>query len=58
MVIDVSKKYLPHMSASFDSPKLNLFIGDGIEFLKVNFFIIFFLIEKLVNIKKEFYLEM
>lgn len=46
------------MSASFDSPKLNLFIGDGIEFLKVNFFIIFFLIEKLVNIKKEFYLEM
>ncbi|VDN60809.1 unnamed protein product [Dracunculus medinensis] len=34
MVIDVSKKYLPHMSASFDSPKLNLFIGDGIEFLK------------------------
>ncbi|MFH4976387.1 hypothetical protein AB6A40_003096 [Gnathostoma spinigerum] len=34
MVIDVSKKYLPHMSCAFNSPKLNLFVGDGFEFLK------------------------
>lgn len=34
MVIEVSKKYLPGMAAQFDSSKLNLFIGDGFEFLK------------------------
>lgn len=33
MVIDVSKKYLPHMSCQFDNPKLKLFVGDGFEFL-------------------------
>uniref|UniRef100_F1L7H4 Spermidine synthase n=1 Tax=Ascaris suum TaxID=6253 RepID=F1L7H4_ASCSU len=34
MVIEASKKYLPHMSVAFDNPKLKLFIGDGFEFLK------------------------
>ncbi|CAJ0587096.1 unnamed protein product, partial [Mesorhabditis spiculigera] len=34
MVIDVSKKFLPGMSTSFSDPKLNLFVGDGFEFLK------------------------
>ena len=34
MVIDVSKKFLPGMAEKFNSPKLNLFIGDGFEFLK------------------------
>lgn len=34
MVIDVSKKYLPKMSAKFDDPKFKLFIGDGFEYLK------------------------
>jgi spermidine synthase len=34
MVIDVSKKYLPGMAEQFGNPKLNLFIGDGFEFLK------------------------
>lgn len=33
-VIEVSKKYLPKMAASFSSPKLNLHIGDGFEFMK------------------------
>ena len=33
MVIDVSKKYLPYMSTGFSSPKLNLHIGDGFEFM-------------------------
>uniref|UniRef100_A0A1I7YRW7 Spermidine synthase n=1 Tax=Steinernema glaseri TaxID=37863 RepID=A0A1I7YRW7_9BILA len=36
MVIDVSKKYLPHMSKEFGNSKLNLFIGDGFEFLKAH----------------------
>lgn len=34
MVVDVSKKFLPHMASSFSHPKLQLFIGDGFEFLK------------------------
>ncbi|WAR15329.1 SPEE-like protein [Mya arenaria] len=34
MVIDVSKKYLPEMAESFSSPKLNLLVGDGFEFMK------------------------
>ena len=34
MVIDVSKKYLPHMSSGFASPKLTLHIGDGFDFMK------------------------
>lgn len=33
MVIDVAKKFLPHMAAQFSHPKLNLFIGDGFKFL-------------------------
>ncbi|KAK0395139.1 hypothetical protein QR680_001135 [Steinernema hermaphroditum] len=36
MVVDVSKKYLPHMAKEFGNPKLNLFIGDGFEFLKAH----------------------
>ncbi|KAG8177759.1 hypothetical protein JTE90_018988 [Oedothorax gibbosus] len=34
MVTQASKKYLPFMSTGFDSPKLKLHIGDGIEFMK------------------------
>lgn len=34
MVIEVSKKYLPGMAEQFGNSKLNLFIGDGFEFLK------------------------
>ncbi|KAE9548407.1 hypothetical protein FO519_008388 [Halicephalobus sp. NKZ332] len=34
MVINVSKKFLPEMAEKFDSPKLNLFIGDGFEFMR------------------------
>jgi len=33
-VIDLSKKYLPHMAESFSSPKLNLHVGDGFEYMK------------------------
>jgi spermidine synthase len=34
MVIQVSKEHLPGMAEQFGNPKLNLFIGDGFEFLK------------------------
>uniref|UniRef100_A0A8R1DIX7 PABS domain-containing protein n=1 Tax=Caenorhabditis japonica TaxID=281687 RepID=A0A8R1DIX7_CAEJA len=34
MVIDVAKKYLPGMSCAFSHPKLDLYCGDGFEFLK------------------------
>lgn len=33
-VVEVSKKFLPFMSSGFDSPKMNLTIGDGFEFMK------------------------
>lgn len=33
-VIDVSRKYLPQMSSSFDNKKLNLTIGDGFDYLR------------------------
>lgn len=33
-VIEVCKKYLPSMASTFSSPKLNLHIGDGLEYLK------------------------
>lgn len=33
-VIEISKKYLPFMAEGFNSPKLTLFIEDGIEFIK------------------------
>lgn len=33
-VVDLSKKYLPFMACGFDSPKMNLTIGDGFEFMK------------------------
>ncbi|MDD2717905.1 MAG: polyamine aminopropyltransferase [Candidatus Wallbacteria bacterium] len=33
-VVEVSKKYLPDCACSFDDPRMNLVIGDGIEFVK------------------------
>uniref|UniRef100_A0A914X1F0 PABS domain-containing protein n=1 Tax=Plectus sambesii TaxID=2011161 RepID=A0A914X1F0_9BILA len=36
MVIEASKKYLPHMSCGFNDPKLTLLVGDGFKFLKEN----------------------
>lgn len=33
-VVELSKKFLPKMARGFDSPKVNLFIGDGFEFMK------------------------
>ncbi|XP_054720990.1 spermidine synthase-like isoform X2 [Uloborus diversus] len=33
-VIEVSKKFLPFMAKGFESPKLSLHVGDGIEFVK------------------------
>lgn len=30
----MSKLYLPNMAKGFNDPKLNLFIGDGLEFLR------------------------
>lgn len=32
-VIKVSKQFLPNMAKGFDHPKLNLYIGDGFEFM-------------------------
>ncbi|XP_043210160.1 spermidine synthase-like isoform X2 [Amphibalanus amphitrite] len=34
MVVDVSKRLLPFMAAGFQSPKLELHFGDGLEFMK------------------------
>uniref|UniRef100_A0A915CN45 PABS domain-containing protein n=1 Tax=Ditylenchus dipsaci TaxID=166011 RepID=A0A915CN45_9BILA len=34
MVVEVAKKHLPNLSKAFSHPKLNLYIGDGFEFLK------------------------
>ena len=33
-VIKVSKLYLPNMAKGFDNPKMNLFIGDGFQFMR------------------------
>ena len=33
-VINASRKYLPNMARGFESPKMNLVIGDGFEFMK------------------------
>lgn len=33
-VIKVSKQFLPGMAKGFDSPKMNLFIGDGFQFMR------------------------
>ena len=33
-VIRVSKQYLPHMSSLLSSPKVEVFVGDGFQFLK------------------------
>lgn len=33
-VVDLSKKYLPFMACGFDSPKVQLTIGDGFEYMK------------------------
>lgn len=35
-VIELSKKYLPKMSCGFNSPKLELHIKDGFEFMRQN----------------------
>lgn len=32
-MVEVSKKFLPHMACGFESPKLDLYIGDGFEFM-------------------------
>lgn len=34
LVIDVSKKYIQSMSVGFDTPKLNLIVGDGFKYMK------------------------
>lgn len=34
MVVDVAKEYLHGLSSCFNSPKLELHIGDGFEFLR------------------------
>jgi len=34
MVVNVAKEYLHGLSSSFNSPKLELHIGDGFEFLR------------------------
>ncbi|MFT7344363.1 MAG: spermidine synthase [Lentimonas sp.] len=33
-VIEACKKHLPEIAAAFDNPKLELIVGDGIEFIK------------------------
>ena len=33
-MIEVSKKYLPKMAKGFDSPKLDLHVGDGFKFME------------------------
>jgi len=35
-VVRISKQYLPHMSALLESPKVEVFIGDGFKFLANN----------------------
>lgn len=35
-VVKVSKEFLPSMAKGFDDPKMNLYIGDGLEFLRNN----------------------
>jgi spermidine synthase len=35
-VVRVSKRFLPHMSALLESPKVQVFIGDGFKFLAEN----------------------
>ena len=34
VVVELSKKYLPNMAQGFDSPKMNLHIGDGFAFME------------------------
>ncbi|EFA78830.1 spermidine synthase [Heterostelium album PN500] len=33
-VIEASRRFLPKMAVGFDHPKVNLFIGDGLEFMR------------------------
>ena len=33
-VVNASRKFLPNMAVGFDSPKMNLHVGDGFEFMK------------------------
>jgi len=35
-VINVSKRYLPYMACGFDSPKMNLHVGDGFAFMEAH----------------------
>eukprot|EP01080_Neovahlkampfia_damariscottae_P009025 gene9025-1123_t len=34
MVVDSSKKYLPHLSSAFDDERVNFYFDDGCEFIK------------------------
>ena len=34
MVIEVSRKFLPSMAASFNDPRVTKYVGDGIAFMK------------------------
>ncbi|XP_038983853.1 spermidine synthase 1-like [Phoenix dactylifera] len=34
LVVDVSKKFFPHLAIGFEDPRVNLHIGDGVAFLK------------------------
>ncbi|CAN6213811.1 unnamed protein product [Urochloa humidicola] len=34
MVVDVSKKFFPHLAVGFEDPRVSLHIGDGVAFLK------------------------
>lgn len=36
IVVQVAKQFLPSLAAGFQSPKLELHIGDGLEFLKAH----------------------
>lgn len=33
-VLDLTRKYLPHMACGLDHPKVTLHVGDGFEFMK------------------------
>ncbi|XP_042405534.1 spermidine synthase 1-like [Zingiber officinale] len=34
MVIDVSKEFFPKMAIGYEDPRVNLYVGDGVEFLR------------------------
>ena len=33
-MVELSKEYLKHMSVGFESPKVKVYIQDGVEFMK------------------------